>query len=159
MNTVDALKACSLFKGFTDTGLLIVGGIAVPRAFPANAPLFVENMIGDSMLIIAQGQVRLTAKNAAGDDVELGTLGAGDCLGELALVGQSQRLCTATAVTNVSALELRQTDFQKLLAQKPQACIKLLMGVIREFGQKVVENRAAFKQLVPSAGSGGLRSP
>jgi CRP-like cAMP-binding protein len=158
MNTVDALKACSLFKGFTDTGLLIVGGIAGSRAFPARAPLFVENMIGDSMLIIAQGQVRLTAKNAAGEEVELGELGPGDYLGELALVGESQRLCTATALTQVAALEVRQADFQKLLSQKPQACIKLLMGVIRQFGQKVVENRAAFKQLVPQ-GPSGLRSP
>ena len=106
MNTVDALKACSLFKGFTDTGLLIVGGIATSRAFPSKAPLFVENMIGDSMLIIAQGQVRLTSKNAAGDEVELGELGPGDYLGELSLVGPSQRLCTATALTNVAALEL-----------------------------------------------------
>lgn len=149
MNTVDVLKNCSLFKGFTDTGLLIVGGIAAVRSFPAKAPLFVEDRVGDSMFIIAEGTVRLSAKNPSGESVELGELGPGDFLGELSLISQSQRMCTATAGSNVSALELRHADFQKLLATKPQACIKLLMAVIRAFGKKVGDNRAAFKQLVP----------
>lgn len=153
MNTVDVLKSCSLFKGFTDTGLLIVGGISSMRSFPARAPLFVEDMVGDSMFIIAEGTVTLSAKNSSGEQVTLGELGPGEALGELSLIGPSQRMCTATAATAVSALELRHADFQKLLGTKPQACIKLLMGVIRQFGKKVGDNRAAFKQLVPGGGS------
>ncbi len=145
------LKACPLFKGFTDTGLQILAAIAHERAFPKGAPLFVESMVGDSMFILAQGSVRLTAKNAAGDEVPLGELGASDYLGELALIQQSQRMCTATATSEVHAIELRNADFQKLLAQKPQACLKLLMNVISQFGKKVAENRDAFRALLPKA--------
>src|SRR4051794_34561723 len=117
MTPVEALKKCSLFQGFTDTGLQIIGGIAHARSFPSGAPLFVENMIADALLVIADGQVRLSSKGPGGEDLPLGELTAGDSLGELSLITQGQRLCTATALSNVSAVEIRQADFQKLLGQ------------------------------------------
>jgi hypothetical protein len=57
-------------------------------------------------------------------------------------------MCTATAVNPVLAVEIRHADFQKLLGQKPQACVKLLMGIISTFGQKVMDNRENFKALL-----------
>ncbi len=143
-----ALKACSLFKGFTDTGLQIIAGAASERAFPKGVPLFVESMVADALLIIVDGKVRLTTKNPAGEEVIVGELGAGDYLGELSLINQGQRMCTATALSQVSAVELRFGDFQRLLAQKPQACMKLLMGIVSAFGQKVLDNKDNFKALL-----------
>ena len=148
MVVTDALKACPLFKGFTDTGLRILGGIAKVRAFPKGARLFAENAAGDSMLIVEAGTVRLSAQNSAGEDVALGDVGAGEPLGELTLVKPGPRLCTATAVSDVRALEIRHEDFQRLMTEKPQACIKLLMGMVTHFGQKVRDNREPLRNLV-----------
>lgn len=148
MAILETLKASALFKGFTDTGLQIIAGIATERAFPKGVPLFVENMVGDSLLIIADGRVRLSTKGPGGEDVALGELGPSDYLGELSLIQQGQRMCTATALSQVAAVEVRHADFQKLLAQKPQACLKLLMGIVSLFGQKLVENRETFRSLL-----------
>lgn len=143
-----ALKSCALFTGFTDTGLQILAGIASEKAFPQGTPLFVENMVSDSLLIIAAGTVRLSGKDPAGHDVALGVLGANDFLGELSLVQPGQRMCTAVAATAVTAIEIRHADFQKLMGQKPQACLKLLMAAIGQFGAKVAENKDSFKALL-----------
>ncbi len=148
MAPVAALRACPLFKDFTHTGLQIIAGIATPRSFPKGAPLFVENMAADSLLIVSSGKVRLTATSASGQQVPMGELGAGDCLGELSLIRQGQRLCTATAMLEVAAFEIRHGDFQKLFTQKPQACMKLLMGIVSLFAQKVTESRDAFKSML-----------
>lgn len=145
------LKACPIFKGFTDTGIQIFAGVAVPRAFPKGATLFAEGKTGESLLIVGEGTVRLSAKSASGEDVALGEVGAGEPLGELALVQKGERLCTATAITDVSALEIRASDFQKLLASKPQACVKLLMGIVSYFGQKARDNRDMLRTLVGKA--------
>lgn len=150
-SVADALKACPLFKGFTDTGLQILAGIATERSFPKGVPLFAENMVADSMLVVASGRVRLSSKNSAGDEVGIGELSAGDWLGELSLIQQGQRMCTATALSPVTAVEIRHADFQRLLGQKPQACLKLLMGIVTQFGQKVADNKEAFKALLPKA--------
>ncbi len=150
----NTLKACPLFKGFTDTGIQIFAGIAVPRAFPKGTALFTEGKQGESLLIIGEGTVRLSAKSPSGEDVPLGEVGTGEPLGELALVQKGERLCSATAVTDVSALEIRYADFQKLLATKPQACVKLLMGVVSHFGQKARDNRDMLRTLIGKAPGG-----
>ena len=148
MAPVAALRACPLFKDFTHTGLQIIAGIAAERSYPKGATLFVENMTADSMLVLSSGKVRLTATNAAGEQVSIGELGAGDCLGELSLIRQGQRLCTATALLEVSAVEISHADFHKLFAQKPQACMKLLLGIVSLFALKVTDSRDAFKALL-----------
>ena len=142
------LKACPLFKGFTDTGISIFAAAAVSRAFPKGTALFTEGKAGDSLLIVGEGTVRLSARSPSGEDVPLGEVTVGEPLGELALVQKGERLCSATAQTDVMALEIRSADFQKLLAQKPQACIKLLMGIVSHFGAKARDNRDMLRTLV-----------
>jgi CRP-like cAMP-binding protein len=151
MAAVASLRSCALFKDFTHTGLQIIAGIAAERSFPKGAPLFVENMPSDSLLVVSSGKVKLTATNGVGEQVAMGELGPGDCLGELSLIRQGQRLCTATAILEVTALEIRHADFQKLFGEKPQACLKLLMAIVSLFGEKVAENRDAFKSLLVKA--------
>ena len=148
MEVAAALKASPLFKDFTDVGIQIFAAIGVSRAFPKGSALFQENRPGESLFIIGDGTVRLTARNPAGEEVALGDVGAGEPLGELALIQKGERLCTATALTDVTAVEIRHADFQKLTAQKPQACVKLLMGIVTHFSQKVRDNREAMKSLV-----------
>jgi len=148
MGPVAALKACPLFKGFTPAGLEILAQIANERKFASGVPLFAENAVGDSLLVLAQGRVKLTMRNKAGEQAPLGELGPGEHLGELSLIRQGQRMCTATALTPVVAIEIRHADFQRLLGQKPQACVKLLMGIVSTFGQKVMDNRDNLRALV-----------
>ncbi|MFL5318975.1 MAG: cyclic nucleotide-binding domain-containing protein [Myxococcaceae bacterium] len=148
MPAVDVFKTCALFKGFTDTGLQILASISTERHFPQGVPLFVENMVGDSLLILSTGRVRLTSKNKTGEEIPVGDAGPGDFLGELALIQQGQRMCTATATAQVSAWEIRHQDFQRLLGQKPQACLKLLMNIVSAFGQKITDNKDTFKLLL-----------
>src|SRR5215813_7912992 len=154
MGPVAALKACPLFKGFTPAGLEILAQIANERKFASGVPLFAENAVGDSLLVLAQGRVKLTMKNKAAEQAPLGELGPGEHLGELSLIRQGQRMCTATALTPVVAIEIRHADFQRLLGQKPQACVKLLMGIVSTFGQKVMDNRDNLRALVERSCAG-----
>jgi CRP-like cAMP-binding protein len=148
MQVAAALKASPLFKGFTDTGIQIIGAIAAPRSYPQGVPLFAESMLADALIVIGEGTVRLTSKDKSGEEIPVGDLGPGDYLGELSLIQPGQRLCTATATSAVSAFEIRHADFQKLLATKPQACLKLLMSVVSRFGQKVADNKELLKSLL-----------
>lgn len=145
MQVVEALKASALFKGFTDTGLTIMAGIAATKTYPQGVPLFAENMLADALIIVAEGSVHLSTKVKSGEEVGLGDLGPGDYLGELSLIQPGQRMCTATAAAPVTTVEIPHAEFQKLLAAKPQACLKLLMGVVSLFGQKVADNKDNLK--------------
>jgi CRP-like cAMP-binding protein len=147
-SVTDTMRACPLFQGFTPVGLQALAGIGVARNFPRGTPLFVENMVGESMFVIGLGTVRLTAKGTGSEPVNLGDLGPGAYLGEVSLLREGARLCTATAHSDVAAVEFRAADFQRLMAQKPQACVKLLMRITAAFGEKLRENREPLKSLL-----------
>jgi CRP-like cAMP-binding protein len=148
MAIADVLRGSALFRGFTETGIQILAGIAVERAFSAGSPIFVEEAVSDALIVIGDGQIRLSAKSASGEAVSMGEAGPGDALGALSLVSPARRMCSATAVSRVSAVEIRHADFQRLMGQKPQACLKLLMNVVSDFGQRLQENRDGLRALV-----------
>lgn len=148
MHAADVLRDSTLFRGFTETGIQILAGIAVERTFTAGTPVFLEDSVADALILIGDGQVRLSGKNPSGEMVPLGEAGAGDALGGLSLVSPGRRMCTATAASRVIAVEIRHADFQRLLGQKPQACLKLVMNLVADFGQRLQDNRDGLRSLM-----------
>jgi CRP-like cAMP-binding protein len=146
MTAEEALAKAALFRDFTETGLKIFASIAIEKAIPAGSPLFVESMIAESLFIVKSGTVKITQKTADGER-ELGTLGPGDHLGQLALLGKGVRLVSAVAATPCEVLELSQRDFAKLQPQKPQACLKLALAIAADLAQRVADSRDLFRDL------------
>ena len=146
MTAVEALQNAPLFKDFTETGLKIIAAIAQEKAIPAGTPLFVENMVGESLFVVKSGTVRLTQKTADGER-DLGTVGAGEHLGEMALLAKSVRLVSAIAETPCEVLELTQRDFARLQPQKPQACLKLALAIAADVAARVSETRDLLREL------------
>ncbi|HEX9401538.1 MAG TPA: cyclic nucleotide-binding domain-containing protein [Anaeromyxobacter sp.] len=146
MTAVEALQKAPLFREFTETGLKIFAAIALEKELSAGTPLFVENMVGESLFIVKSGSVKLTQKTADGEK-ELAVVGAGEHLGELALLGKSVRLVSAVAATACEVLEITQRDFARLQPQKPQACLKLALAIAQDLAQRVADNREAVREL------------
>ncbi len=146
MTAAEALARAPLFKDFTDTGLQIFATIAQEKAIPAGSPIFVENMVGESMFIVKSGTVRITQRSGDGER-ELAVLGPGEHLGAVSLLGKSVRLVSAVAATPCQVLEISQRDFTRLQPQKPQACLKLALAISADLAVKIAENRDALRDL------------
>jgi len=144
------LKESPLLKDFSPTGLQIIASAATEKRFARGTLLFAENMVADAMYVIVEGRVAVGIKNADGKDQHVASLGPGDTLGELSLLSPSRRLCSALAESDVTAVELRADAFKRLLAQKPQACLKLMLNVSAEFGKKLDANREGLRLLALS---------
>jgi CRP/FNR family cyclic AMP-dependent transcriptional regulator len=145
---VGALKDAALFKNFTDTGLQIIASITHEKRVPAGAPLFVENMIGDGLYIVASGRVRLSVRGPKGEELVLGTLGPGDSLGEAALLRTGPRLCSATAEVASVVLEISRRELAVLQRAKPQAVLKLMMGVVERIGDGMRDTQDDLRELL-----------
>ena len=146
MTALEALQKAPLFREFTETGLKIFASIALEKEVPAGSPLFVENMVGESLFIVKSGTVRITQKTGDGER-ELGTAGPGDHLGELGLLAKGVRLVSAVAATSCEVIEITQRDFTKLGPQKPQACLKLALAIAQDLAQRVSDNRDSLRDL------------
>jgi CRP-like cAMP-binding protein len=146
MTALEALQKTPLFREFTETGLKIFAAIALEKEIPAGTPLFAENMVGESLFIVKSGTVKITQKTADGER-ELAVVGAGEHLGELALLAKSVRLVSAIAATRCEVLELTQRDFVRLQPQKPQACLKLALAIANDLAQRASESREAMRAI------------
>ncbi len=153
MTAVEALQRTPLFKDFTDTGLKIFAAIAQEKTVPAGSPLFVENMVGESLFIVKSGTVRISQKTPDGER-DLGVVGAGEHLGELALLAKSVRLVSAVAVTRCEVVEIAQRDFVRLQPQKPQACLKLALAIVADVAAKVADSRDLVRELAAKKPAG-----
>lgn len=148
---VKVLQSAALFKSFTDTGIALIAGIASEKTLPAHTPLFVENMIGETLFVIAEGNVRIAARGPDGREHVLVHLGAGDTLGEAALLRAGPRLCSAYAETEVRVVEVARRDIANLQKTKPQACIKLLMAIVDVLAARTKDVDPEIKQLISGA--------
>jgi CRP-like cAMP-binding protein len=146
MTALEALQRSPLFKDFTENGLRIFAGIAQEKAIPAGTPLFVESMVGESLFILKSGTVRVVQRGPDGER-ELAVLGAGEHLGELALLAKSVRMVSAIAATPCEVVELSQRDFVRLQPEKPQACLKLALAIAGDLALKAAESREVLRDL------------
>jgi CRP-like cAMP-binding protein len=146
MTLVEALQKSTLFREFSETGLNIFAAIASEKSVPAGAPLFAENMVGDSMFIVVSGTVRITSRDGEGERT-LALLGPGEHLGELALLARSVRLVSAVAETPCELVEIAQRDYYRIQPQKPQACLKLALAIAADLAHKLAEGRDALRSL------------
>jgi CRP/FNR family cyclic AMP-dependent transcriptional regulator len=151
MTLVETLQKSTLFGEFSETGLNIFAAIATEKSVPAGAPIFAENMVGDSMFIVKSGTVRITSRSGGGDGT-LAILGPGEHLGELALLARSVRLVSAVAETPCELVEITQRDYYRLQPQKPQACLKLALAIAASLASKLAEGREALRSLVGAKG-------
>ena len=99
-----AAKKLSKFdpKTFLST---IDGGRKI-AAFPKKQTIFVQGDSSDAVFYIQKGKVRLTVVSESGKEAIIGILNEGDFFGEGCLTGQPLRLCSATAMTDCSVMQI-----------------------------------------------------
>jgi CRP/FNR family transcriptional regulator, cyclic AMP receptor protein len=96
------------------------------QSFDASAPIFHVGAPGQSMMVILNGTVRVSLPGPKGKGVILADLGAGELLGEVALLDGKERSADATALTKCELLVLERRDVVAFLEKRPDLCLKLL---------------------------------
>lgn len=125
------------------------------RRFPAGTVVFREGELGAEMYIIQSGQVMIS-RRVAGKDVELAVLEKGDFFGEMALLDEfPERSATATAVSDVDALQLKSHDLDTLLRRKPEIAVRMMM----KLADRLREANRQFEEAVGKRGDIASLSP
>jgi CRP/FNR family cyclic AMP-dependent transcriptional regulator len=77
--------------------------------------IFNQGAVGNSVMYIQRGDVRLSVVSKTGKEAVLTIVGPGDFVGEGTLAGQSARMATAKAVTPVTLLEIDKNEMVRVL--------------------------------------------
>ena len=84
-----------------------------------NQRVFSQGEPADSIFYIQKGKLKLTVISKHGKEAIIAILGATDFFGEGSLAGQSQRMSTATSMSDCSIMRLEKTHIISVLHEEP----------------------------------------
>jgi CRP/FNR family cyclic AMP-dependent transcriptional regulator len=133
------LDLVPLFSGLTKRQRIAVAKVVDHINFGPGAVLVKEMDVGRRLIIIRQGTAEVRRQGvvagngakeiASGGSRRLATVGPGDVVGELSLIDGKPTSASVVAETQVEALVIYGTRFNKLLASMPQLYPRLLVGM------------------------------
>ncbi len=121
-------RGIPIFHGLTSRQLGRVMLSMQRRHYITGEKLFEEGHEGKAVFVIRSGKVELTRRVGAAERT-LGTLGAGQMFGEMALLEQMQRTATATVVENGEIYLLYTAALDNLIRNQPNIGVKLLRNM------------------------------
>jgi predicted acylesterase/phospholipase RssA/CRP-like cAMP-binding protein len=97
--------------------------------------LFRQGERGDYLCLIVNGRVRVT-RNHQGEERHLADLGAGEMVGETAVIGEDVRDATVVAVRDTQLARLTKTAFDRFVLKHPTWAVQV---VSRKLAQRLSE--------------------
>jgi CRP-like cAMP-binding protein len=122
---VERLRAIELFASLPDRDLRRISRLVYELDRPAGAVLMEEGSSGLEAFVIVAGRVSVTRGGRP-----FGVLGAGEVVGEFALIDRGRRSATAVAETDVSLLVLDLHEFERLLHEVPVVADRLMAMLV-----------------------------
>ena len=101
------------------------------RVYAAGEPVIRQGDTGDSMFVVIDGRVEVTAEQADAASVRLAVLGDGDYFGEMSLMTGAPRVATVTALVETRLMEVGKESFRGVLASQPDL-VDVLGGALRQ---------------------------
>ncbi len=122
---VEALKRAPLFEGLSRKELVELARLTDDLEAAPGKVLCKEGETGREFFVIIDGTVEVEAKGK-----HVATLGAGDFVGEIALLEQVPRMATVTVKTPVRFFVLTREAFRHLVDQNPTVERKVLRALV-----------------------------
>ncbi|MER2566074.1 MAG: cyclic nucleotide-binding domain-containing protein [Myxococcaceae bacterium] len=113
MDRVAVLSGSSLFDMLSNEELAAIAQLASEVRVDAGHVLFEEGQLGDSVFVLAHGEVEVIRRDSTGTPKCIATLGPQQFFGEMSLIDKEYRSATIKART---ACELLHLSSEKLTA-------------------------------------------
>ncbi len=126
MTIEQQLESIELFGELTGKERKSVSRLMTNVTVKPGRDLMVEGSVGREFVIILDGEatVRRSGRIVA-------RVGAGDFLGELAVIAGVPRTATVTADTEMNISVLNRREFSSLLDEQPKLARKVLVGAVK----------------------------
>lgn len=120
------LESIELFGELTKKELKAVARLMTAVTVKPGRDLMVEGTSGREFLIIIAGEATVRRSGRV-----VARVGAGDFLGELAVIAGVPRTATVTADTEMQISVLNRREFSALLDEQPKLARKILVGAVK----------------------------
>lgn len=130
------LRRVPLFAGLAPEDLQRLAAITVEHLYAADEPLVREDDLGEDVIVIVQGSVRVVRGAGAGARL-VKKYAAGDHVGELAFLRQQPRAATVLAdADGVRGLVIDGEGLRALLMERPEAAMAMMATLAERISQE-----------------------
>jgi len=120
------LKNIPLFSELENAELKAIISNALIRHYPKNAIIINEGDTTDSLYILLAGKVKAYLSDDTGREIILSIQGAGDYIGELAIIDEQPRSASVMTMEPSKFCIISKAYFDSCLVNNPTIAIKLL---------------------------------
>jgi CRP-like cAMP-binding protein len=142
-DTIDQLKKINWFNELPDDFFVALAQKVRKRSLIKDEILFTKGDKGDSLFIINSGAVKIVTQDSQENEVVLNQVGAGEIIGEMALLDHEPRSAGVVALEETSVMELNREDFMEILSGQPE----LALSVIRSLISRLRHNTSYIEQI------------
>jgi CRP-like cAMP-binding protein len=128
------LRGVPFFEELTPEDLDRVARIGEHRQFEAGETIIAKDTAGQTLFVILSGGASVEAGGTTHQ------LGAGDFVGEMALLGQRPRSATVTATEATECLVIEAMYFKPFLMKNPSVAVAILEDVVERL--RAAQDRA-----------------
>lgn len=128
---VALLRRVGLFAETPDRALAGVAQVVTEVEFPSGSTVMLEGAVEDWLYVVVDGQLEVVRADRRV------TVGAGEVVGELAVLDPMPRSATVRATTDCLLFRLDKAAFDEVLGERPEVA----RGVIRELVRRLREVR------------------
>jgi CRP-like cAMP-binding protein len=126
LDTMLLLRRVPLFARLEPEDLQRLAMVAMEREYPDGTALMREGDLGDELVVIVEGSVRVVQATPDGEERFIRRYQAGEHIGELAVLRDRPRVATVIAEGDVSGLVLGGDGLRAILRERPEAAMAML---------------------------------
>jgi len=126
-----------LFEGLDPEDLQRIAMSAVEHFYPPGEALVREGDLGDELVVIVEGSVRVVRAEPDGSERLIRRYEAGDHIGELAVLREAPRVATVIAEGDgVRGLTIGGEGLRSILRERPDAAMAMLATLAERIGRQ-----------------------
>lgn len=131
MNKTELLHTVPIFNELKTKEIVAIANKMVTRSYSKGQMILLEEALGETFFVIANGSVKITRLSVDGREVILAMLGEGDFFGEMSLLDGKGRSANVIALEASEVFTLSRNDFLDLLQTYPKIGISFLEELAR----------------------------
>jgi len=135
LQTMLALRRVPLFRDLDPEDLQRLAMVTEDCWYPPGTALMTEGELGDDLVIVIEGSVRVVLRADDGSNRLVRRCGPGEHIGELAVLRGRPRAATVVAEdTGVRGLVLGGAGLKAILRERPEAAMAMLATLAERIG-------------------------
>jgi CRP-like cAMP-binding protein len=145
---VNLLKGMEIFSDLDFQPLKELSQLFEENIYNEGDIIFEEDSIGNSMMIITSGKVRISQRPDPDSEEALIFLSRGDIFGEMALLDDLPRSATAIAHSDVIIFEISRKNFLYFIDLNTAAGVKILFKLAKILSSRLRETDLKLKTFI-----------